>query len=665
LRDEAIAAMALPDVRPPPMADEPHPGTKLPKFYIQGRASGNYSPAAFLPRTVELAYGTKGQFYALLNSLGIVSLRRLADDQEVQQIAWDLTQGRGPFLSPDEQFLLGLGNTLSVWHVPGGQRALQEKLSGCQAHAFSPDGKRLAVSRGEWIHCFDLGSFRASKRWRARGAVSTLAFHPDSTRLAVGFVTAGFLAGGTSVYDATSGAQVASLPVGSMENQVVAWHPDGERLAVGGADPRIQLWHVPARRKLAVLEGHTRVVAHLAFHPAGELLASNSWDNRLLLWQPSTGKQLLRFTSLGAPQFSADGRQLRLTWDGSKTALLEVASGPEYRTLVSSLGAGQGRYCLGDISPDGRLLAVGMDEGARVWDLGSGKELLVLPADTPYICFDPRRNPEGEPGAAASLLTGGEVGLRRWPLLTEDAQGKRVRLGSPQQLSARPRAWFSKAPDGRTLVAATVEGGPNDVLDLESGKVWRTLAEHPYGEVRALSGDGQFAASCGWHSDRVRLWHVPSCRLLYEWALSKRMLVFFTPDSRALVTSRGEDFSFWDVKTFRLIRRLPRESNQYPGWVAFAPDGRLMALEMAPGVLHLVETASARTVARLTDPHGDQAHWQGFTPDGTRLVSVASYDNAVHIWDLRAIRTRLKRMNLDWDWPEFPPDAAPNTKMAD
>src|SRR6185295_14733462 len=26
------------------------------------------------------------------------------------------------------------------------------------------------------------------------------------------------------------------------------------------------------------------------------------------------------------------------------------------------------------------------------------------------------------------------------------------------------------------------------------------------------------------------------------------------------------------------------------------------------------------------------------------------------IWDLRAIRGRLKNIGLDWEWPEFPPD---------
>jgi WD40 repeat protein len=134
--------------------------------------------------------------------------------------------------------------------------------------------------------------------------------------------------------------------------------------------------------------------------------------------------------------------------------------------------------------------------------------------------------------------------------------------------------------------------------------------------------------------------------------------VAFTPDSRTLVISRGDEFSFWDVETLRSVRRLPRDVTPYPGHVAFSPDGRLMALEMAPAVVHLKVVATGRTVAKLEDPHGDRATWQGFTPDGTQLVVVAKYARAIHVWDLRAIRARLKDMGLDWDWREFPPSPA-------
>src|SRR5205823_5141174 len=113
------------------------------------------------------------------------------------------------------------------------------------------------------------------------------------------------------------------------------------------------------------------------------------------------------------------------------------------------------------------------------------------------------------------------------------------------------RAWFARRPDGGTLAAATEEDGTNQLLDLETGAVRRSLDIHPFGEVRALSRDGRWAASSGWHSDRVRLWNVATGEKVNEWVVGKRTHVFFTPDSRALVISRGDEFSFWDVETLR------------------------------------------------------------------------------------------------------------------
>jgi hypothetical protein len=78
-----------------------------------------------------------------------------------------------------------------------------------------------------------------------------------------------------------------------------------------------------------------------------------------------------------------------------------------------------------------------------------------------------------------------------------------------------------------------------------------------------------------------------------------------------------------------------------------------MALEMAPGVIHLKEVSTARTVAKLEDPGGDRTGWLAFSPDGTKLIVAANYGKAIHVWDLRLIRTQLKAMGLDWDWPEF------------
>ena len=261
------------------------------------------------------------------------------------------------------------------------------------------------------------------------------------------------------MYDAASGARVADLPVGGMRNQVVAWHPHGERLAVAGSDPRIQIWNVAARRQVATLEGHVQYVPALTFHPDGKLLASHGWDGQLLLWDPSSGRQLLRLTSVIAPRFSADGRWLGVAWHGGWADLLEVTPSREYRTLVSSAGAGRGAYNSGDVSPDGRLLAVGMDDGARLWDLGVGREVAVLPEGTNQVAFEGRRELTDAPGRPRALLTGGSHGLLRWPV-TGDPESKGLRLGQPRQISPGVRAWFARSPDGRTLGAVTEQGRP-------------------------------------------------------------------------------------------------------------------------------------------------------------------------------------------------------------
>src|SRR5262249_52155893 len=93
----------------------------------------------------------------------------------------------------------------------------------------------------------------------------------------------------------------------------------------------------------------------------------------------------------------------------------------------------------------------------------------------------------------------------------------------------------------------------------------------------------------------------------------------------------------------------------YPGLVSFSPDGGLLALELAPGVIDLRDAATGRVVARLEDPFGDRSTSIYFTPAGTELVAVARFSKAVHVWDLRAIRVRVKAMGLDWDWPEYSP----------
>ncbi|MFO0970547.1 MAG: hypothetical protein U0793_33805, partial [Gemmataceae bacterium] len=317
----------------------------------------------------------------------------------------------------------------------------------------------------------------------------------------------------------------------------------------------------------------------------------------------------------------------------------------EYRTIVSSLGTGRGAYYDGGISPDGRLLALGMGhEGDRLWDLATGRELAGLPTRSHCLLFQD----------AGALLACSVDGLQRWTIEKSTGVDNELRLGPPRRIAAPfvPERCVA-TPDGRTLALIGETAGAGALLDATSDSL--QLLAHAKACFVALSRDGRWAASSGWHSDRVRLWNAKSGEMLHEWILGTMTQVFFTPDSRTLIICRGDAFTFWDLETLRPIRRLEKEVALYPGYVAFSPDGALMALEVAPAVIHLKEVATGRTVAKLEDPHGDRAGWMGFTPDGTQLVVTAHYAKAIHVWDLRAMRERLKGIGLDWKWPEFRP----------
>ena len=100
------------------------------------------------------------------------------------------------------------------------------------------------------------------------------------------------------------------------------------------------------------------------------------------------------------------------------------------------------------------------------------------------------------------------------------------------------------------------------------------------------------------------------------------------------------------------------------GMFAFSSDSKLLAAETGQGSVKLIDPESGREYARLEDPNRDIA-WPCFSPDGTRLVTTnTSNTNSIHIWDLRAIRSRLTDMGLDWELPPYsPPDKNPNENV--
>jgi serine/threonine protein kinase/WD40 repeat protein len=606
LRDEAIAAMAHSDLRPGPR------WRALPTGYTHLDFDADY-------RT-----------YARVADDGEICIRTVEGDHEVRSIRAQPMRTRRFQISPDGRYFARLetGDRLRVWRIADGNEVLPKPLPKVAAWAFSGDSRHLVVVRPGAAERLDLETGRQLDRWKLPGAFKPwiVAFHPDHRQVAISYVDAEFV----SIYDSEKGAQVAELPVGNGSFKVVAWHPDGARLAI--SDTRfIEIWDVDARCKRATLEGHVQQVAALSFHPEGRLLASHSWDGVLRLWDVATGRSHLQMSLLIVPRFSRDGRWVGMLQHGEEAQLLEATTAPEYRTL----GDGQSDHFEGEISPDDRLLAISRSrDSVCICDLTTARQIATTRAGLPVF------RPDGR-----ELLTSSEVGLER---RTISFDGE-LKLGPPRTvpLYAVPTR-VSRSQDGRTLAFLCESKGVAWLMDVDTNTVRDARLHHWGAGYIAISPDGNWVATSGWHADEVRLWNARTGEMVKEWPLY-RTSVAFTPDSRTLVLGLGDEFRFHDVKTKELVLRIRRDVLMHPGYITFAPKVGLMALEMAPGIVHLKEIANGHTVARLEDPHGDGAAWMGLTSDAGRLAVVAPYAKAVHIWDIRAIRKQLRTLNLDWD----------------
>jgi WD40 repeat protein len=84
---------------------------------------------------------------------------------------------------------------------------------------------------------------------------------------------------------------------------------------------------------------------------------------------------------------------------------------------------------------------------------------------------------------------------------------------------------------------------------------------------------------------------------------------------------------------------------------AFSPDGSLLTEGIGDGIIRITEVATHRELANLQDPDRDDAESLVFSPDGTKLVTVASGMQLLHVWDLQALDRGLKEAGLDWQVP--------------
>lgn len=426
------------------------------------------------------------------------------------------------------------------------------------------------------------------------------------------------------------------------------WHPDGLRVAIVWGK-NIGMYEISTGRQRGLGAGHDSAIVGLAFDKSGDWLISASWDRTTRIWRADTVREVARLGTSGSGlRLGANERRLMMkSWAQPKVQLFEFAD----TDVVQRFHVPASSYTYRTIfHPSGEWL-VAVDRSALT--------LFRPPHPAPVGRIEVAGTASASfLSAGRTLLTAGGRGLRIWPVRADASTGE-VAIG-PREPEAntylKPIHFTLLSGDERWCVAIPQEGaGP---FAFELGRT-NSMVEFDAGAARihmhAINHDGTAVlARNDRHPTQLDVWSLRTGRLVtsHETGSVIRHSAF-SPDERWIAVSGIGSTTIWSRDTFQLRHRIAHpdaEENRYP--LAFASDGRVLAVAVSDREIWLIDVESGTTLASL--PVDRLVVALAFSAAGNQLA-VTGEGGWFEVWNLHLLRTKLAALHLDWPGPALPP----------
>ncbi|WP_121432521.1 WD40 repeat domain-containing protein [Actinomadura pelletieri] len=283
--------------------------------------------------------------------------------------------------------------------------------------------------------------------------------------------------------------------------------------------------------------------------------------------------------------------------------MLDAASRPGRTVLPGA--ARPGRDVEAEFSPDGSVLATGVNGAVQLWDAASHRRLGALTARSGTVLsscdagFDLTFSPDGR-----TLATVCQWNVQFWDVSTRRPSGTPLDVqGSVRGVETVETIAFS--PDGTALATSSHDG---------TTQLWDVAARRRIGAPLRGPGKARDGASA--------------------------RPVAFTRDGKHLVIAgAGNTVRLWDTTTRRQVGKPFAGHTDGIRDVSVSPDGTTLATSSADGTVRLWNlTTHAQIGEPLRNPaDGSEFHGTAFSPDGTRLAT-AGADGSTRLWDVTGHR---------------------------
>lgn len=195
--------------------------------------------------------------------------------------------------------------TFKVWDLASAREHFSsrwEDLRNLSVCEFSPNGQRVAVSKGDLVlEIRDLVTGRLLHALRGHeGSINACAFGPDGRRIASAAQD-----GTLRIWDVERGEETRCLAGHTSWVLSVAFSPEGDRVVSGSVDGDVLIWDVASGKKSGLLRGHSDWVWACCFSPDGRWVISGSADKSLRIWDPRSARTLAVVPLSGTVQWLA------------------------------------------------------------------------------------------------------------------------------------------------------------------------------------------------------------------------------------------------------------------------------------------------------------------------------------------------------------------------